>query len=346
MGSVKDIQEIKKASPESPGEGIFHFSDRYSAFDWGEMPDHIQNKGAALCMMSAFNFELLEKNGVKTHYLGVVDNKGNTVTAAELAKKGEYSSKMAVSLVEVLSPENDYSVFSKKNNNFLIPLEIVFRNGLPQGSSVFKKIALAKAKGNLAEVLKALGLSNEPIPGQMLPKPVYDFWTKLETTDRLLSLDEAKRISGLGGRFNELFVIAEKVNSIVTTRAEKQGMMHYDGKIECVYSNDEILVADTVGTLDEDRFAFNGIQISKQLLRNAYLKTPWHKDLEKAKTKVGKLTENLHEVCQSKPEKLPAEFVTLISEVYQSACNQYTGQKTFEVAELKELTAQLKQSQA
>ena len=50
MGSVKDLEVIKQPTQEAMGIGRFHFSDRYSVFDWGEMPDHIGAKGAALCL--------------------------------------------------------------------------------------------------------------------------------------------------------------------------------------------------------------------------------------------------------------------------------------------------------
>ena len=44
MGSVKDLEILKKSSDNSMGLGRFHFSDRYSVFDWGEMPDQIKAK--------------------------------------------------------------------------------------------------------------------------------------------------------------------------------------------------------------------------------------------------------------------------------------------------------------
>ena len=61
MGSVKDLEIIKKPDKDEHGIGRFHFSDRYSVFDYGEMPDIIENKGKALCMLSAYFFEILEK---------------------------------------------------------------------------------------------------------------------------------------------------------------------------------------------------------------------------------------------------------------------------------------------
>jgi len=54
MGSVKDLEIVKKPTKDEMGVGRFHFSDRYSVFDWGEMPDHIPSKGAALCLMGAY----------------------------------------------------------------------------------------------------------------------------------------------------------------------------------------------------------------------------------------------------------------------------------------------------
>ena len=75
MGSVKDLQIIRPPTQTEMGIGRFLFSDRYSVFDWGEMPDHIGGKGAALCLMGAYCFEQLEKKGVKTHYRGLVDAK-------------------------------------------------------------------------------------------------------------------------------------------------------------------------------------------------------------------------------------------------------------------------------
>ena len=41
MGSVKDLKTLQPATKSEYGQGIFSFSDRYSVFDWGEMPDTI-----------------------------------------------------------------------------------------------------------------------------------------------------------------------------------------------------------------------------------------------------------------------------------------------------------------
>jgi phosphoribosylaminoimidazole-succinocarboxamide synthase len=143
MGSVKDLQVIQKPTQDAMGIGRFLFSDRYSVFDWGEMPDHIPNKGAALCLMGAYCFERLEAKGVQTHYRGLVNEKGKAVKVDELTQP---SSIMEVSLVNVYKPQtsivngkivHDYSLYTPSLKNCLIPLEIIYRNGLPEGSSVF-----------------------------------------------------------------------------------------------------------------------------------------------------------------------------------------------------------------
>lgn len=76
MGSVKDLVVLKQPNDVETGIGRFIFSDRYSIFDWGEMPNYIENKGKALCILGAYFFEKLEDIGIKTHYLGVVNDSG------------------------------------------------------------------------------------------------------------------------------------------------------------------------------------------------------------------------------------------------------------------------------
>src|SRR5208283_4377181 len=111
---------------QAMGIGRFAFSDRYSVFDWGEMPDQIGSKGAALCMMGAYCFEQLERKGVKTHYRGLVDSEGEAVKFNELK---QHSNIMEVSLVNVYRPQtsvvngkivHDYSDYTPKLKNCLV----------------------------------------------------------------------------------------------------------------------------------------------------------------------------------------------------------------------------------
>src|SRR3989338_6216002 len=172
MGSVKNLEVLKKPSEKESGIGVFTFTDDYSVFDYGKMPDTIPNKGEALCRMAAYNFKELEKLGVKSHFRKLVS--GN---------------EMEVDLVRVLYPQK--GELKEGMGNYLVPLEIIYRNSLPEGSSVFKRLASGQVTP------EQLGLSRMPKPGEQLEKPLMDVSTKLEETDRYLSWKEAAEISCL-----------------------------------------------------------------------------------------------------------------------------------------------------
>lgn len=354
MGSVKDLFVIESACENRAGLGNFVFSDRYSVFDWGEMPDHIANKGRSLAAMAAFNFEELERAGLRTHYQGMVGPKGQLLRFADLKLGG--SETMQVSLGRVYPPivrefwqddgvelAYDYSFYEGNRgrlNNFLIGLEIIFRNGLPLGSSLFKRFdrlaSIADPRQRQAErrrLLRELGLREEPRPGQMLPRPLMSYTTKLEPGDRSLSAEEAWRISGLSRRdFGALGALALQVNRIVTERAAAAGLAHYDGKIEALWDHG-LVVCDVVGTFDENRFAFGGAQISKEVIRQWYKR---HQPEFAAACEQWKKTgAGWQKRCTVKPRKLPKEFATLVSQMYMAGANRYTGRRLFRAPELE-----------
>lgn len=318
MGSVKDLEVLKEPTPEDTGIGRFHFSDRYSVFDWGEMPDHIPLKGAAITIMSAYFFEKLEKEGIKTHYRGVVENglvKG-------LSQVKGLPTIMEIDLVRVLHPaENggvyDYSLYRKERGNFLIPLEVIYRNSLPQGSSVFKRIE----RGELQPA--DFGLEEPPAPGTRLREPFIDVSTKLEITDRYLTWDEAQKIAGLeDDEVTKLREYTLFINRIITEEFSKIGLSNEDGKFEFAFSpSRELMVVDVLGTLDECRFMFGGLPVSKEIARIYYRKTPWYKAVEEAKKKDRM---NWKSLVKQGPAPLPEKLKELISGLYISTANSLT----------------------
>ena len=340
MGSVKDLEVEQKPTRGAMGVGRFHFSDRYSVFDWGEMPDHIEGKGEALCLMGAYCFEQLEARGVKTHYKGLVDKDGKVVTFNQL---NQPSSTMEVCLVNVYKPETsitrgkleyDYSVYTPKLKNCLIPLEIIYRNGLPEGSSVFRRLEQGTA------TLKDLGLDHYPKPGERLATPLFDVSTKLEQTDRYLSWAEAQKIAGLTDQeVAEVKAVLAKVNSTITEIAAKARLENEDGKIELAFDNErKLMVVDVVGTLDECRFTYEGFHVSKEIARQFYKKTTWYADVEEAKkTAEAKGVTDWRTLCKSQPPKLDPKLKTIISEMYMAAANELTGRKLFNVPALAEV---------
>jgi phosphoribosylaminoimidazole-succinocarboxamide synthase len=340
MGSVKDLQVTKKPTKTAMGVGRFLFSDRYSVFDWGEMPDHIDGKGAALCLMGAYCFEQLEKIGVKTHYRGLVDVNDKAVKLAELKQP---SSIMEVALVNVYKPKtsvangkivHDYSVYSSSLKNCLIPLEIIYRNGLPEGSSVFKRLAQGKI------TLKDLGLDHQPKPGENLAKPIFDVSTKLEETDRYVTWAEAQKIAGLTDQ--ELVGVKSvllKADKTITKAASNAGLKNEDGKIELAFDDKrKLMVVDVLGTLDECRFTFNGVHVSKEVARQFYKNTSWYADLEQSKKDgEAKGIQDWKSLCKSQPPKLDPKLKTIISEMYMAAANEMTNHKLFDAPELSKV---------
>jgi len=348
MGSVKDLDLREPAYENRSGRGRFHFSERYSIFDYGEMPDHIIGKGASLAVMAASNFEMLGRVGIPHHYRGLVVN-NQVVGFSDLKEGSKGSSVMEVEMAMKYPPiarktlgdggnpivSYDYSFYETnrgKLNNFLVPLEIIFRNGLPEGSSVFGKINRAKQEADsvkradkLNVIFRGLGVTSEPQEGDMLPRPVMNYTTKLEEGDRSLREDEAYWISGLTeAEFRKIGPLALEVNDLVNERASQTGLSpHWDGKVEMRYFNGFGLV-DVFGTLDEDRM---GDRVSKEFLRQWYddNQPEFHKACDEWK----KTGEGWQERCPVKPVRLPRELSTLVSEMYMSAANQWVGRKIF-----------------
>lgn len=340
MGSVKDLEVVEEPTENAMGVGRFHFSDRYSVFDWGAMPDHIEDKGASLCLMGAYCFERLEEEGVKTHYRGLVTEEGRLVTFEEL---NQPTNVMEFELVNVFTPKAyrqdgelkyDYRVFTPKLSNYLLPLEMIYRNGLPEGASIFKRL-----KRGLITI-EELGLNHYPKPGERLSKPIFDVSTKLEEKDRYVTWGEAQKIAGLTkGELEEVKNMVLKVDEIITEVASKAGLENEDGKIEAAFDPERrLMVVDVVGTLDECRFTYRGLHVSKEIARQFYRKTGWYRDVEEAKKRAeSEGVKEWRRLCSSDPPKLDPALKILIGELYMSAANEMTGRRLFDAPRLTEV---------
>lgn len=336
MGSVKDLVIIKEPKNGKTGIGRFVFSDRYSVFDWGQMPDPIMDKGKSMCISTSYFFEKLERYGIKTHYIGVLDKDGNVKKLNEIE---EPPNIIEFKMLRVLKPEikennYDYSIYKKENVNFLIPIEVIYRNYLPEGSSVFKRLREGSLK------LKDIGLKEMPIPGQKLENPIIDISTKLEFTDRYINWDEAKEISNLNeNEIEEIKTKTLKINEIITKEVEKVGLINEDGKIEFGFDeNRNLILVDAVGTLDECRFTYNGLPVSKEIARIYYRKTDWYKKVEEGKKK-DKI--EWKKYVDINPPHLPKELFKAISDIYRSYANEITGKKWFDAPPLKKILSKI-----
>jgi phosphoribosylaminoimidazole-succinocarboxamide synthase len=295
--------------------------------------------------MGAYCFEQLEKLGVKTHYRGLVNRAGKAVKVAELK---EPSSIMEVALVNVYKPKtsvangkivHDYRQYTSSLKNCLIPLEVIYRNGLPEGSSVFKRLAQGKV------TLQDLGLDHQPQPGETLAKPFFDVSTKLEETDRYLTWAEATEISGLTDR--ELTNVKEmllKADEIISKAASNASLKNEDGKIELAFDDQRrLMLVDVLGTLDECRFTFEGMHVSKEVARQFYKKTAWYNDLEQAKRDAeAKGVRDWKSLCKLQPPKLDPKLKTIISQMYMAVANEMTDKKLFNAPKLVDVIGDYK----
>ena len=331
MTSVKEFLVEEEPTTTELGRGRFVFTDDYSVFDWGSMPDEIPGKGASLCTMGAHNFELLDLNHVPVHYEGVVED-GEVV---ELGEATAPPREMAIELTQV--PElpydggsYDYDAYHEAaGENYLIPLEIVFRNTVPVGSSL-------RTRRDPGE----FGLDEEEWPDEAvdLPEPVVEFSTKYEEQDRYLGREAADRIAGAGS-VDALEELALAVNHIVTQHAADAGFVHEDGKIECLYHRGTVKVADVVGTFDENRFSFDGQEVSKEVVRQYYRRTDpeWVEAVGDAKAAADERgVADWRTLCDVDPDPLSDDVIRAVGDMYAAGANAYTGSEWFDAPAVDE----------
>ena len=366
-GSVKNIRQVTAPKGKTPGRYIFEFTDDYSVFDYGKMPDRLTGKGAALAMMSAYLFEELaspkawqalfrdskkwekiggnrmrsrlmrstagrkvREQGLATHYIGLLDRQGKVKRLNQLR---EPTNKLLVKAVPVISPSPlslagnivwDYSMFHPGLAQFLVPLENVFRFGVPKGSSLLKRL-----KKN-PDYLRQIGLEKIPREGQWLDRPVLEFFSKLEPSDRLLSGEAALNFSGLNGdSLQELIDLCLLTAVFLYNLFLERGLDLWDGKFEFVKSGNELLLADSI-TPDELRITLKGTQLSKEPLRQYYKKSDpeFHLAINAIKDQgpqAGSIRKAVKSYLGRSPKRLDKEFKTIIEQMYQALVCRITA---------------------
>lgn len=285
-GSVKDIYRLEGVGG-STSRLEFRFSDRYSIFDWGTMPDLIPRKGEALARMGALFFEELKQLGVATHFLA----------------RGAEPARFQVQEIGV--PRGDPGAYLRKPQNTLVPLEVIFRWGVPRGSSLLKRNP---------------GL----VEGQLFDEPLIEFTTKLERQDRLLTEAEAVEISGASfSEWNQIQTLTRTIAQFLKSRFAEIELQLWDGKLEFAFGtigsngDREIMLVDAIG-IDELRLTYQDHIVSKELLRQFYLPTEWVRGLSEAKKRSAT---QFKEICQyelrQSPHPLEPKVIQAVSRVYQ-----------------------------
>ena len=127
-----------------------------------------------------------------------------------------------------------------------------------------------------------------------------------------------------------------KADETITKAASNAGLKNEDGKIELAFDDKrKLMVVDVVGTLDECRFTYDGVHVSKEIARQFYKKTSWYNDLEQAKKDAeAKGVKDWKSLCKSQPPKLDPKLKTIISQMYMAAANEMTNIKLFDTPKL------------
>ncbi len=317
-GSVKDIR-MEEGTPEYC---YFEYSDRYSVFDWGEMPNSIDKKGNALAFMGGLFFNILNDD-IDNHFKSLVDDKGDNVDLLTP------TNIMKVKRVEILRPSResqgwDYSIYKNNPVNALVPLEVIFRFSAPTGSSLYNRI------GDVS-YCKEIGIENLNIDeNTRFDRPIVEFSTKLEEVDRYLTYTEAKEIAGMtDSEFTKLYNQTVELSMKLKNIFNEIGIDLLDGKFEFGFTEGRnernFMLVDSVGP-DELRLTYNGMQLSKELLRQFYRKTPWYEAQKRAKTVATKRgITDWKGICsnelRSTPSQIPNDMLGHYSNMYLGLAN-------------------------
>ncbi len=293
-GKVKEVYET-----ENENELEFFFTNHISVFD-KVIPSEIEYKGETLCRTSAYWFSVAENMGVKTHFI-----------------KTTGPNRMRVKKVDVI---RDYSKLNEKTTNYLIPLEFICRYYV--AGSLFDRIKNREVKP------ETLGFDSDYNVeyGDKLPTPFFEVTTKLEKTDRNLGLDEALKISGLSkDEYKEIKETFLKIDDRMNSAVRQRGLIHVDGKKEFAFDeNRDIMLIDTFGTADEDRFWDRNkyekgefVELSKEYVRQYYREINYHEKLTSARK---------NGLTEPDIPPLPDDKIQKTSELYIKLFEKITGE--------------------
>jgi len=265
MGEMLYQGKVKQVwSTDDPSMLEFRFTNQISVFDQ-IIPSLIPRKGESLNRTTAHWFNLVEAAGIcKTHLIEVNGADRCLVRKVEIIKEPG------------AIPRDMEWVF--------VPGEVIVRHYL--SGSAWRRYE----RGELTA--EQLGVSPNCEYGVKLNEPFVEVTTKFEKFDRNIGREEALAISNITEEEYEAIVKAAlAVDEIIEEEAAKNGLIHVDGKKEfALGDNREVVLVDTFGTLDEDRWwdseAYaNGecIELSKEFVRSHYIGTGHQTELKIAR---------------------------------------------------------------
>ena len=291
-GKVKEIYEVSSTELE------FRFTNDISVFD-KHIPSEIPYKGETLARTAAFWFDLCTREGVPHHFLRLSSPTSMRVRRVQVVPKPK-----------TLGP---------RPRNYLVPLEVIVRYYV--AGSLWDRVKAGKVSA------EELGFPrSRPVEyGAKLPTPHFELTTKLEPVDRLLTTPEALELAALDRRqLDEIREICFKVDDGIAREIGPRGLIHVDGKKEFAIDADgKLMVVDTFGTADEDRFwdkdAYERgrtVDFSKEFVRQHYRTIGYYDQLQSART-----------ARQEEPPipPLPPLLIDEVSRLYTTVFQRLTG---------------------
>ena len=302
-GSVKSLYQ-----DDDPAQLWFAYTNDYSVFDWGKMPDPIPGKGEALAKLGEWFFNRLA-DPARWKSLGLADHP-QAARWQPIAHhfRARQEDRILVTKVDIpaLRTENvggnlvyDYGYPPQPRQ--LIPLEVLFRFGVPAGSSL-----LSRKDWYPFDIHE----------GAEFEEPLIEFSTKLETKDRVISYQEAALIlKGNTDTLAELYGRTLAVALFLQRTFAERGLKLWDGKMEWAMIDGKLTLVDSIGP-DELRVSQGDAVFSKQFLRDFYVGDPWHKAVDEA----GRLakergTDDWKTICVEELGQTPSN----LSEPYKAA---------------------------
>ncbi len=292
-GKVKDVYAAGEDELE------FVFSNRISVFD-KIIPSEVPYKGETLCKTSAYWFGVLDKLGIQTHFIKLTP-----------------PNRMQVKRVNVVP---DYLQLGSNSKNYLIPLELVTRY------FVYGSLWDRVRNGTVKPEQLGFAPGHEVKLAEPLPDPFFEVTTKLEKVDRNLSIEEAQKISAMSNdEYEQMKELCFRIDDQINSRVNRRGLIHVDGKKEFAFDGERaLMVVDTFGTPDEDRFwdssEFNNgkyVERSKEFVRQFYRDSGYHSKLMSAR-----------EYGDAEPPipALPQDTISQVSQIYIKLSEDITGE--------------------
>ena len=229
MGEMLYQGKVKQVwSTDDPDTYEFRFTNQISVFDQ-IIPSLIPRKGESLNRTTAHWFKLVEEAGIcKTHLIEV-----------------NAPDRCLVRKVKVIK---EPGAIPRDMEWVFVPLEVIVRHYL--SGSAWRRFQ----RGELTA--EALGVAQDCEYGVKLAEPFVEVTTKFEAFDRNIGRAEALEISNITEEeYEKIVAAALAVDAIIEEEAAKNGLIHVDGKKEfALGANREVVLVDTFGTLDEDRW--------------------------------------------------------------------------------------------